>query len=113
MPSKLTIRSRAIWAGMSLSDLIALAILLLFGALSGLRAYHAKVPQSGFLFFLAICATIYWLARGWVWARDHLLWSLRNRLVAAYVFIWSFRYCSCWRWQASPPTCSTGSLART
>ena len=87
MPSKLTIRSRAIWAGMSLSDLIALAILLLFGALSGLRAYHAKVPQSGFLFFLAICATIYWLARGWVWARDHLLWSLRNRLVAAYVFI--------------------------
>ena len=25
--------------------------------------------------------------RGWVWARDHLLWSLRNRLVAAYVFI--------------------------
>ena len=25
--------------------------------------------------------------RGWIWARDHLLWSLRNRLVAAYVFI--------------------------
>ena len=39
------------------------------------------------MFFLAICAAIYWLVRGWMWARDHLLWSLRNRLVAAYVFI--------------------------
>ena len=39
------------------------------------------------MFFLAICAAIYWLVRGWVWARAHLLWSLRNRLVAAYVFI--------------------------
>jgi sigma-B regulation protein RsbU (phosphoserine phosphatase) len=52
-----------------------------------LREYYARIPQSGFLFFLAICAAIYWLVRGWVWARDHLLWSLRNRLVAAYVFI--------------------------
>jgi phosphoserine phosphatase RsbU/P len=72
---------------MSLPDLIALAILLLYGALAGMRAYNAKVPQSGFLLFLAICAAIYWLVRGWVWARDHLLWSLRNRLVAAYIFI--------------------------
>jgi sigma-B regulation protein RsbU (phosphoserine phosphatase) len=72
---------------MSLSDLIALAVLLLYGALAVSRVYYARVPQSGFLLFLAICAAIYWLARGWVWARDHLLWSLRNRLVAAYIFI--------------------------
>jgi phosphoserine phosphatase RsbU/P len=87
MASTLTTRSRAIWAGMSLVDWIALAILLLYGALLGLREYYANIPQSGFLFFLAICAAIYWLVRGWGWARDHLLWSLRNRLVAAYVFI--------------------------
>jgi sigma-B regulation protein RsbU (phosphoserine phosphatase) len=87
MASALTTRSRAIWAGMSLFDWIALAILILYGALWGLREYYAQIPQSGFLFFLAICAAIYWLARGWVWARNHLLWSLRNRLVAAYVFI--------------------------
>ena len=87
MASTLTTRSRAIWAGMSLVDWAALAILLLYGALWGLRQYYAQIPQSGFLFFLAICAAIYWLVRGWVWARDHLLWSLRNRLVAAYVFI--------------------------
>ena len=87
MASTLTTRSRAIWAGMSLVDWIALAILVLYGVLLGLREYYAHIPQSGFLFFLAICAAIYWLVRGWVWARDHLLWSLRNRLVAAYVFI--------------------------
>ncbi|HEV7967980.1 MAG TPA: SpoIIE family protein phosphatase [Candidatus Acidoferrales bacterium] len=72
---------------MSLVDWTALGIVLLYGALLGLREYYAQIPQSGFLFFLAICAAIYWLVRGWVWARDHLLWSLRNRLVAAYVFI--------------------------
>jgi sigma-B regulation protein RsbU (phosphoserine phosphatase) len=87
MASTLTTRGRAIWAGMGLIDWIALAILLLYGTLSGLREYYEQIPQSGFLFLLAVCAAIYWLVRGWVWARDHLLWSLRNRLVAAYVFI--------------------------
>src|SRR5450631_1979443 len=87
MASTLTTRSRAIWAGMSLADWAALVVLLLYGALLGLRVYYARIPQSGFLFFLAICAAIYWLVRGCIWARNHLLWSLRNRLVAAYVFI--------------------------
>jgi sigma-B regulation protein RsbU (phosphoserine phosphatase) len=87
MASALTTRSRAIWAGMSLADWAALAILLLYAALWGLQENFTRIPRSGFLFFLAICAAIYWLVRGWVWARDHLLWSLRNRLVAAYVFI--------------------------
>ena len=87
MASTLTTRGRAIWAGMSPIDWIALATLFLYVALLGLREYYEHFPQSGFLFFLAVCAAIYWLVRGWVWARDHLLWSLRNRLVAAYIFI--------------------------
>ena len=87
MDSVLTTRSRAIWARMSVIDWIALAILVLDGAVWGLRQYYAQIPLSGFLFFLAIGAAVYWLVRGWRWARDHLLWSLRNRLVAAYVFI--------------------------
>src|SRR5579864_8411660 len=87
MPSTFTTRGRAIWAGMSLIDWAALAILVLYGVLFGLREYNAQIPPSGFLFFLAICAAIYWLVRGWIWARDHLLWSLRNRLVTAYIFI--------------------------
>ena len=53
----------------------------------GLREVYDQVPQSGFLLFLAICAAIYLAVRGWIWARNHLLWRLRNRLIAAYVFI--------------------------
>jgi sigma-B regulation protein RsbU (phosphoserine phosphatase) len=87
MASTLITRSRAIWAGMNLADWVGLAVLILYGILEGLREYYAQIPESGFLLFLAICAAIYWLVRGWMWAREHLLWSLRNRLVAAYVFI--------------------------
>ncbi len=72
---------------MRLLDWAALAIIALYGALLIVQEYHQQTPGLGFLLFLAVCATIYWLARGWGWARDHLLWSLRNRLVAAYVFI--------------------------
>src|SRR6266481_7812830 len=87
MDSALTNRRRALWAGLSPIEWITLAILVLYGALWGLRLYDPHIPKSGFLFFLAICAAMYWLVRGWLWARDHLLWSLRNRLVTAYVFI--------------------------
>ncbi len=87
MSSTLTNRIRAIWKGIRFADWTALAILVLFGAVWGLRENDVPVPLYGFLFFLAICAAIYLLVRGWGLARDHLLWSLRNRLVAAYVFI--------------------------
>jgi phosphoserine phosphatase RsbU/P len=72
---------------MSALDWAALAVLLLSGVVLGLREYSEQIPLSGLLFFLGVCAGIYWLVRGWIWARDHLLWSLRNRLVAAYIFI--------------------------
>ncbi len=87
MPSRLADRIRAVWLGMSRVDWLALAVLALYGALSGLREVYPQVPMSGFLLFLAICAGVYWIARGWLWARDHLLWSLRNRLITAYIFI--------------------------
>jgi len=85
--STLTTRGRAIWAGMTVVDLVSLGLIVLYGAIWALRQADVRLPLSGFAFFLAICASIYWLVRGWLWARDHLLWSLRNRLVAAYVFI--------------------------
>ncbi len=87
MTSALTNRMRTIWLGMSVTDWIALAVLLLQGALLGLREFYEQIPMPGFLVFLSMCAAVYWIVRGWIWARDHLLWSLRNRLVAAYVFI--------------------------
>jgi sigma-B regulation protein RsbU (phosphoserine phosphatase) len=74
-------------SAMSVADWIALAIIVLYASLLELQESYPQIPRSGFLLLLAICAAIYWLVRGWIWAREHLLWSLRNRLVAAYVFI--------------------------
>jgi len=87
MATTSTIRSLAVWKRMSALDWAALGVLVAYAAVLGLREYYEQIPLSGLLFFLAVCAGIYWLVRGWIWARDHLLWSLRNRLVAAYVFI--------------------------
>lgn len=87
MATPWTARSRAIRQGMSVFDWIALAVLVVFGALWALRESFEHIPLFGFWALLATCAAMYWLVRGWIWARDHLLWSLRNRLVAAYIFI--------------------------
>ncbi len=87
MASHVTTRFRALWLGMNLVDLTALAVLLLYGVLSGLRLIYAQIPDSGFLIFLALCALGYLSIRGGLWAKNHLLWSLRNRLITAYIFI--------------------------
>jgi phosphoserine phosphatase RsbU/P len=87
MASNITTRFQNIWKGLSLLDWAAIGLLLLSVLLIGLREFYERIPVSGFILFLAVCAATYWLVRGWVWARDHLLWSLRNRLVAAYIFI--------------------------
>jgi phosphoserine phosphatase RsbU/P len=87
MVEKPTTRLRVLCHGLSITDWIALAVVLLFAVLWGLRQIYEHVPQSGFLLFLAICSAIYLAVRGWQWARNHLLWRLRNRLIAAYLFI--------------------------
>ncbi len=87
MATTVTNRSRAFWMRMSWSDWVTLAILAVFSLMAALRESYPGIPLFGLVFFLAICSAAYWLVRGWIWARDHLLWSLRNRLVAAYIFI--------------------------
>lgn len=72
---------------MTAADWLTLAVLLLEGVLLTVHELRPQVPTNGFLHFLAVCASMYWIVRGWVWARDNLLWSLRNRLVIAYIFI--------------------------
>jgi phosphoserine phosphatase RsbU/P len=87
MASSVTTRLRTFWLGMSLLDLTTLAFLILYAALWGIGLFYAQTPQSGFLTFLAICALVYLAVRGGVWAKNHLLWSLRSRLITAYIFI--------------------------
>jgi sigma-B regulation protein RsbU (phosphoserine phosphatase) len=72
------------WRRLSPPDLLALAIAVVGAAIAviGLRG-----RPYGFLKFLALCAGGYLLFRLIRWGRTKLLWSLRNRLVVAYVFI--------------------------
>jgi len=68
-------------------DIAALLILVAYAALWGLREFFPRTFQSTFFDFLAILALGYVIVRGFLWARSRLLWSLRNRLVTAYIFI--------------------------
>jgi len=80
-------RLQALWLRMTFVDIAALVVLAVYAALSVSRLFFPRTPQSGFLLFLAVLAFGYVMVRGFRWARKHLLWSLRNRLVIAYLFI--------------------------
>jgi sigma-B regulation protein RsbU (phosphoserine phosphatase) len=72
------------WRRLSRLDLVALVVLL-----AGLVASEVDVQSRilGFLEFLAILSIGYLLYRVVAWGRNRLLWSLRNRLIVAYLFI--------------------------
>lgn len=87
MNSTVTNHPRSLWRRSHWVDLAALAILFLFVAWIGVRWLYAQAPVSGLLVLLALIAAGYLAVRGFLWARKSLLWSLRNRLIVAYVFI--------------------------
>ena len=77
----------SVWRRLTRLDQVAVCIVLLEGAIwlgsrSGLR-----ITTPGFLTFLFFLAASYLLVRFLGWWRSRLLWSLRNRLIVAYVFI--------------------------
>lgn len=82
--TSISAKIRFAWRRLSRVDV--LAILLIVGgavlALLGLESGFAS-----FLKFLAVIATVYMLFRLAGWWRTRLLWSLRNRLIVAYLFI--------------------------
>src|SRR2546429_599490 len=77
-------RLKEIWSRLSWLDIACSAIVAL-GLLVGLLGINGKV--SSFLEFLAVVAGIYLVVRFVGWWRSRLLWSLRNRLIVAYLFI--------------------------
>lgn len=68
-------------------DRIAIAILTLYLLLRAAGFAGLRVPFPGLAAFLAFFSLIYLAIRALPWIRSRLLWSLRNRLVMAYVFI--------------------------
>src|SRR5208282_6331146 len=75
---------RNMWRRLSRIDLFAIG-LILGGAVCALLELSGGL--ASFLKFLAILAAVYVLFRFAGWWRTRLLWSLRNRLIVAYLFI--------------------------
>ncbi len=75
---------RNVWRRLSRIDLLAI-LLILGGTICAILDVSGGL--ASFLKFLAILATVYALFRFAGWWRTRLLWSLRNRLIVAYLFI--------------------------
>src|SRR5436305_1619940 len=75
---------RSFWSGLSRVDLAAL-LLTAAGAIAYL--FETTGGTFSYLKFVAALSGMYLLYRMMVWGRNRLLWSLRNRLIVAYLFI--------------------------
>lgn len=75
---------RQAWRRLSRTDV--LAILVIFAGLAS-ELLNLKSGMASFLEFFAAISAIYMLFRLIGWWRTRLLWSLRNRLIVAYLFI--------------------------
>ena len=72
------------WDRISRIDIAAL-LLALTGGLAYLFELQGSI--SNYLKFVGLLAALYVLYRGLAWGRSRLLWSLRNRLIVAGLFI--------------------------
>ncbi len=69
-------------------DRVVLGFVVLYVFFWFVGLFGISVPLSGFLsFLLLLFSTVYLLVRWVIWNRERLLWSLRNRLVVAYLLI--------------------------
>jgi phosphoserine phosphatase RsbU/P len=75
---------REAWRRCSRLDVAALVVLLAGGSVS---AVGRQGGVWSFLKFLAVLSGSYLIYRVIAWGRSRLLWSLRNRLILAYMFI--------------------------
>ena len=82
--SPLQVQLKEFWRRLSLPDLLA-AGMVLVGAL--LLVVGKTGGIFNFLRFVALLCAGYLLVRFISWWRSRLLWSLRNRLIVAYLFI--------------------------
>src|SRR5713226_2118018 len=71
----------------SRADRVAIAVAVLYGIDEALRRAGSGLPFSGFIDFFFLLAFGYGLVRLLGYVRRRLLWSLRNRLIVAYLFI--------------------------
>src|SRR5260370_655567 len=87
MASTLSNRLQSLWQRLGSWATAALLILGTYAALWLWRLFCPRTSQSTCSDCLAVLALGYFAVRGSLWALEHLLWSLRNRLVTAYICI--------------------------
>jgi sigma-B regulation protein RsbU (phosphoserine phosphatase) len=87
MSAPFSSRLRFVWDAASRPDRVALLVAVLYAAVWMARDWGLELPFSGLIGFFFVLASIYGVFRVMGIARRHLLWSLRNRLIVAYVFI--------------------------
>src|SRR5258705_11467066 len=75
---------KEVWSRFTWPDLVSSAVVA-GGLLAGIFGFNGGF--FSFLKYLAVLAGIYLLFRFIGWWRSRLLWSLRNRLIVAYLFI--------------------------
>jgi sigma-B regulation protein RsbU (phosphoserine phosphatase) len=80
----LSVNFRNAWRRLSRIDVLAI-LLILGGGVCAILDLSGGL--ASFLKFLAIVAIVYAVFRFAGWWRTRLLWSLRNRLIVAYLFI--------------------------
>lgn len=80
-------QQKSFWKSLSALDWLAAVLCLLGFAATWYRDYLYGVPGVGLLQLTAVVAAVYLFYQFWTRWRTQLLWSLRNRLIVAYVFI--------------------------
>src|SRR5689334_14054238 len=82
--SPLRVQLKEFWRRLSLPDLLAAGMVLVGASL-------LVLGKSGVIFsflkYIALLCAVYLAVRFIGWWRSRLLWSLRNRLIVAYLFI--------------------------
>jgi phosphoserine phosphatase RsbU/P len=86
--SKLSLsRLRAVWRTLSPLDVAAVGVAVLYLLSRVADSAGTVIPLHGLIGYLFVLTIVYALFRLMPWVRNKLLWSLRNRLIVAYVFI--------------------------
>ncbi len=80
-------QQNSFWKGLSVLDWLAAVLCLLGLLVMWDREYLQGVPGLGLVQVVAILAAFYLFYRFWTRWRSQVLWSLRNRLIVAYLFI--------------------------
>jgi sigma-B regulation protein RsbU (phosphoserine phosphatase) len=76
-----------LWKSLTKLDWLAVSLCLGGGIAELAETFLRNVPGIGFLQLVAVLSGVYLVYRVWTRWRGQLLWSLRNRLIVAYLFI--------------------------